>query len=653
MSKVISSKFEETKKSGINTNTEKTENKQEEITKVKTDTVTQVNTQASSSSTVNKEKPAARGEMIRDTQEAVDNYMPPVYSLGQDIIDSKKKSRFLFFSHEVEDSEETKDVKLKIEMLQSFLTNPMPPATLDENNSDAFKEELESVKIAVNMMYNKLIGSMDVWLEKADTLKDASKERKNMIKRLRDQVSDEEALFAQSLDEYRKQMFEDAKNGDTSEKTWVDMLRFERAEKIDLDDKTVYKPEDIKQTGGDTSDVLKIKHKGRNVYFKEEENTAVGMPHDIISSCAEEKRFKNLNSDDLKDFIKVIKTLEGTDRTGAQVYGYLFALVKKEHIFKDLKERTDLDRFLMKIPQERQSKFEEFFRHFFKQYNQSAVAEHDAKIDPGRNLSRRNVATSRLATLLGIGDIVAESRTAIIKQNGQTFRGNLMEEADGIEAAGVGQGRYTEKAEDQLFILHIFDLLCGQIDRHKKNYKFITETDSEKNTMITGIKCIDNDMSFGKLTFDKVSPGRNKLPELFKRELYALPDAFVKSVLSLDASFARLILADLLEPDELDAFEDRLAGIQNALIEMEKSRTEEEHDPHAVSKMVYRDKELMKLYNFHCINTRYQLKEVNKYTYFNGGLVPSKEEIEARKKEAAKRLDITTEMLDVIFKRNL
>jgi hypothetical protein len=160
-------------------------------------------------------------------------------------------------------------------------------------------------------------------------------------------------------------------------------------------------------------------------------------------------------------------------------------------------------------------------------------------------------------------------------------------------------------------------------------------------------------MSFGKLTFDKVSPGRNKLPELFKRELYALPDTFVKSVLSLDASFARLILTDLLEPDELDAFEDRLVGIQNALIEMEKSRTEEEHDPHAVSKMVYRDKELMKLYNFHCINTRYQLKEVNKYTYFNGGLVPSEEEIEVRKKEAAKRLDITTEMLDVIFKRKL
>lgn len=49
------------------------------------------------------------------------------------------------------------------------------------------------------------------------------------------------------------------------------------------------------------------------------------------------------------------------------------------------------------------------------------------------NMTRRNVATSRMAALLGVGNLVAKSETAEIydEATGSTIRGNLMEQARG------------------------------------------------------------------------------------------------------------------------------------------------------------------------------------------------------------------------------
>ncbi len=624
----------------------------EKVTKKKDDTPV---AKKEESSTEQKQQSEVRGEVLKDTRQAVDDYMPPVYTLGEEVIKSKKRSGFLFFRHDVEDSEELKDVKLKIEMVQSFLSNPMPPAQLDEEGGDLFKNELESVNLAINMMYNRLIESLDVWLERSDTLPDATKERIAMMTMLKEQVLKEEALFAQSLHEYRERMFEEAEEGDDRIHTWIDMLRYSREEKLDLDDKELFGKDDVIKTGGGTSDVLKIKQNGRYVYFKKEESIHTGRAHDIIGACAAEKQFEALDPDDVRMFQTAMYQQEQmAGRNAGRVYAIFRDLYKKEDIFEDIDPKASyLHHCLSMIKPAKQKAFQEFFKYSFKMYNQQTIAKHDAKIREGSNLSRRNVATSRLASLLGIGDMVAESRTARIKLDGETFHGNLMEEASGTTAGHVKAGRYSPKAEDQLFILHAFDLLCGQVDRHKGNYKFDTKSIPGR-TEVTGIKCIDNDMSFGLMTYDQAQEGVCRLPKMHAFELYALPESFVRSVLALDASFAKLILADLLEPDELAAFGTRLVLFQNVLRQIERKRTADPNvtrDQDETLKKLYRDREVMKLYNFLHIRERLELGDIDKKTYFQGALLPTLEEIEERKAAAANRLGITREQLELVFRR--
>ncbi|MCR4908936.1 MAG: hypothetical protein K5985_08890, partial [Lachnospiraceae bacterium] len=185
-------------------------------------------------STIREKAEEGRTLYIRETKEAVEENMPPVYRVGQDILDSRK-ALGEDDSNLVEDSEEMKDVKNKILMIQAYLNYSMPPFALTQKDEKAYKKELDAVTLAISMMYNKLVASMDDWLKKGIALSDYTKERAEMMTSLRTQVLEEESLFAQSLADYRQSMIgsEHAKAGESQ--TWAEMLRFQRSVKINLD----------------------------------------------------------------------------------------------------------------------------------------------------------------------------------------------------------------------------------------------------------------------------------------------------------------------------------------------------------------------------------------------------------------------------------
>ncbi len=293
----------------------------------------------------------------------------------------------------------------------------MPPFALTQKDENKYKKELDAVKLAISMMYNKLAASMDAWLGKGITLSDYTKERSEMMKNLRTQVLEEESLFAQSMEDYRQSMIGSnlAKAGES--KTWAEMLRFQRSVQIDLDamDK---QPDEV---GAGTSEVLKIKRDGKVFYFKEEDATFVGDPEDMVLEMG--KFVPGLTRQEAADFIKAIgDELDQYDEDS--FYEHFFDLFAKPELYSKVKKNSTipLEGFLANVPKKRRKTIEDCFRLVFKTYNQQVISSYSAKIDPGSNLSRRNVATSRLASLLGIGDIVAESRTAVIKKNGQLIR---------------------------------------------------------------------------------------------------------------------------------------------------------------------------------------------------------------------------------------
>lgn len=202
-----------------------------------------------------------------------------------------------------------------------------------------------------------------------------------------------------------------------------------------------------------------------------------------------------------------------------------------------------------------------------------------AKIDQQATISTRNVATTRMAKLFGIEDMVAQSRTVMLTHAGKTMRGNVMREATGRTIEDLQQEareqhlemEYSPNALRQLMILQLFDALCGQIDRNRSNFLFEYE-DKGSRRVLTRLTAIDNDLAFGKLTFQDVRDkniGQMPLlgdPQNKDRLLVPGVDAaFYHQLCALSPQMLEFALGDVLSRNEIRALCERLAGIKKML----------------------------------------------------------------------------------------
>ena len=189
------------------------------------------------------------------------------------------------------------------------------------------------------------------------------------------------------------------------------------------------------------------------------------------------------------------------------------------------------------------------------------------------NMSRRNVATSRIAELLGLENLVAKSRTVDIldQATGQTIRGNLMDQAEGKEYDKV-ENAITENKIDSGFIrdltnLQVLDILCGQVDRHRNNMLYKTD---DQGT-VTGVQGIDNDGAFGTNTdvASAKNPYRKDLrvfdPETLEMIIPFMDDGLATRIAQLTSSTIRYVLKDLLTDEEIEATGRRLDLLQKGI----------------------------------------------------------------------------------------
>ena len=146
-------------------------------------------------------------------------------------------------------------------------------------------------------------------------------------------------------------------------------------------------------------------------------------------------------------------------------------------------------------------------------------ASQGAQINPGMTVADRNVSSNRVAERLGMGDILAKSITGFRINRGERIQSNYMEGIVGTNVMTLSQlvdsanglsreenktlsGKtisFSGKAARQMFELQILDLISGQVDRHGGNIMTFYEISGDIIN-ITGIKGIDNDMSFGNIS---------------------------------------------------------------------------------------------------------------------------------------------------------
>jgi len=189
-------------------------------------------------------------------------------------------------------------------------------------------------------------------------------------------------------------------------------------------------------------------------------------------------------------------------------------------------------------------------------------------------MAKRDVATSRLNQLLG-ANIIAKAQLSVqYNGDGTKVEGSLMEKATGksmnkmatedrfYDAAGGEAQAGTQQTSLQdpklmqmLSKLQLIDQLAFQVDRNTGNY-FIQVDGTGKVIGITGI---DNDFSLGTAT--DVNKRNDKLPALSK---YA-DEEMAKAIINLDPELLRMVMADLLDDDEIAALITRLKTMQDFL----------------------------------------------------------------------------------------
>ena len=222
-----------------------------------------------------------------------------------------------------------------------------------------------------------------------------------------------------------------------------------------------------------------------------------------------------------------------------------------------------------------------------------------AGIKPGLELGFRNEATSVMADLLGISDMMMKSTVITVDIEGKQLQGLRMDKVEGVPDNRMNEideyknheAHLTPKAFDQFMKLQVLDIICGQVDRNYGNYMFQSTVDDKAKTtayatkgkvFVESLVAIDNDMAFGTLSYnDIVSPkedadglGKTQLKSMEDKQgnilIPALDSEFAEKILAIRPEMLELVFGRMLTPDEVLALKDRLKGVQQVIQRMKE-----------------------------------------------------------------------------------
>lgn len=477
------------------------------------------------------------------------------------------------------DSEEMQAIKAGLNQLSLYLFR----------NTISIREEVFEAQLQeVKQRYSTLIETCTRYVSSKNPYTSSGKARLALVKRVLSQAQKErELLYASAYS-----LFEHASEEQDASISWINILGTIRSPQINIDRL------DTEDVGNGTSHVWKFRQGGENVYFKPTEKRPSTNYFVILDQYSQQYGAEGTAIKKACDFLKALKFKDADFMGQLAIINRSIELNPADLISEDPYTRYDAERKLERLlndpsypnicprgiydnlyfsSSEGFAALCEIARETSKTYTLAAVSK-EARIDEGSLISTRNVATSRVASLLGVSDLFAKSRTVIVEKDGEKTAGNLMLEAHGTafnqllqeaDKQGVPTS-YSPEVLRQLTILQIMDNLCGQYDRNLSNFLFQYQENNGQRIM-TGLTAIDNDIAFGKLEFQKIKSHSTSFRSLLtssKSEVCSLPAIdreFFDSFMSLTPEILEFALSDLLSKEELDALKDRLNGIKDIL----------------------------------------------------------------------------------------
>ena len=183
-------------------------------------------------------------------------------------------------------------------------------------------------------------------------------------------------------------------------------------------------------------------------------------------------------------------------------------------------------------------------------------------------LTSRNIATSRIAELLGVGNLIAHSEKMTVKMDGKEVTGSFMEFAEGIDMAETtDRSQLRVSSETKLDMtgqiakesanLKLLDVICGQVDRHVGNFfTKVSEVGDDGKRTAVGIQGIDNDLSFSRNIRFKSRSGELE-------DITFVDAEFMRKLSVLTRNQVEYAVGDLLNSVEIDAFMERVELVKN------------------------------------------------------------------------------------------
>ncbi len=203
-------------------------------------------------------------------------------------------------------------------------------------------------------------------------------------------------------------------------------------------------------------------------------------------------------------------------------------------------------------------------------------------------MEKRNVAMSRVAELLGMGDILARSRVVTFEENGKKQKACFMDEAEGmqihdgqkdlVEADGVEVRPEAWKQAERLLIL---DTICGQVDRHTGNFFIQGEKGKDGKLVITGVQGIDNDLAFASRPYDEDQAERGilldnlrgyaRVPGVGDGNSLFIDETVAGKIRNLTEEDLRYAVGDCLTEKDIQALWERTKKVKD-LLDPEKNK---------------------------------------------------------------------------------
>ncbi len=208
--------------------------------------------------------------------------------------------------------------------------------------------------------------------------------------------------------------------------------------------------------------------------------------------------------------------------------------------------------------------------HFGKaaRVSQTAADAGNLSVDQGDELTSRNIASSRIAELLGIGNIIAHSEKMTVKAGDKVMTGCFMEFAEGSDLnARAATTRHrlhnmdvapTAGFNKDMTTLEIFDYLCAQNDRHTGNmfYKLSEKENKDGKYLIEGIQGIDSDLAFGAEDIE-IFKNQGRLSDLI-----FIDDSLADRIEGLNRDALEYALGDLIPQNQIDKMMERVEKFQ-------------------------------------------------------------------------------------------